>query len=112
VSATLVEEEGQGPSMVGMEIDSHGSAGEQKMSMTGNPQQPSRVEVDHQTNGIDNERTKYDGLGSQPMVGYALQYKVKIEYIVGHPESGGQEGELEVGPSIVPTKRKGKQPIP
>jgi hypothetical protein len=40
------------------------------------------------------------------MVGFTQQDEVKLEDIIGQPESGGEEGELEAGPSNVPTTEK------
>jgi hypothetical protein len=94
-----------------MEIDSQGSAGEQNPSMTGNPQQPSKDEIVHKTNGIDSERTYSNGPRSQTMVGSAHYDEVKIEDLIGEPESGTEEGEPKVGSSSAPTKGKWKQPI-
>jgi hypothetical protein len=57
VSTTLVEEEGQAPTMVGMDIDSHDIAWSHDPLETVNPQQPSRAEASRKTNGVDSERT-------------------------------------------------------
>jgi hypothetical protein len=57
VSTTFVEEEGQAPMMVGMDIDSHDIAWSHDPLETVNRQQPSRAEASRKTNGIDSERT-------------------------------------------------------
>jgi hypothetical protein len=59
--------------MVGLDIDSHDSAWGHDPLATRNPQQPSRAEAAHKTNGVDSERMKSDGPRPQPMVGSAQE---------------------------------------
>jgi hypothetical protein len=56
VSATLVEEEGHSPTMVGMDINFHNRAQVHDPLATGNPQQPSRAEATHIMNDDESER--------------------------------------------------------
>jgi hypothetical protein len=95
--------------IVEMDIDSHGNAQGHDSLTTGNPQQPSRAEATHRTNGGDNERTKSNEPRPQPMLGSMQHEEVQIENIMGKPESGW-EGELEVGTSSTLAQRKGKKP--
>jgi hypothetical protein len=73
--------------MVGIDIDSQGIAWDHNPLATGNPQQPPKAEVAHKKNGIESERTKYDGSWSQPMVGPTQHEEVQLEDITGKPES-------------------------
>jgi hypothetical protein len=50
-------------------------------SLSETPRKQPKVEVSHQTDGIDTERKKYEGPGSQPMVGPTQQEEVQIEVI-------------------------------
>jgi hypothetical protein len=64
VSATMVEEEEKSPVTVRMDIDPQSSAEEQNPYVSETPRKQPRVEVSHQTNGTDSERTKSEGPGS------------------------------------------------
>jgi hypothetical protein len=55
VSATLVKEEQQVPTMVDMDIDSHDSAQGHKTVDADNLQQPARDEIAHRKNGDTNK---------------------------------------------------------
>jgi hypothetical protein len=111
VSPTLVEEESQAPTMVGMEIDLHDSAQGHQTNDTGNIHQYARAKESQSTNGYATKKTEATTPRPKPKTRSVQQQEELVEHITGKPSLGAEDRQAEVGTSNTLVRRKGKHPM-